>query len=119
MARLGGDEFAILQTALAESGQAAILAEHGRLLAAHGLCKRSTGTKSNLGRLVAGLRAYVTTGAFPDLTDVRIAGRVRGAAARSSRTHSGQCTPTAAWVWHCGQIVRPHRWHSTKLGRSG
>ncbi len=39
--------------------------------------------------------------------------------ARCSRTHSGQCTPTAAGVWHSGQIVRPHRWQSTKLCRSG
>jgi hypothetical protein len=44
---------------------------------------------------------------------VTIAGWVRGADARASRTHSGQCTPTAACVWHCGQIVRPQRWQST------
>ena len=39
--------------------------------------------------------------------------------ARCSRTHSGQCTPTAAGVWHSGQIVRPQRWQRTKLCRSG
>lgn len=41
---------------------------------------------------------------------VSTAGLVRGALARCSRMHSGQMTPTGAWVWHSGQIVRPHRW---------
>jgi hypothetical protein len=45
---------------------AELLAEHGRLVTVHGLCKRSSGTKSNLGRLVAGLRSYVTTGSVTE-----------------------------------------------------
>ena len=36
-----------------------------------------------------------------------------------SRRHSGHITPTAAGVWHSGQMVRRHRWQSTKLCRSG
>ena len=28
---------------------------------------------------------------------------------RCSCMHSGQITPTGAWVWHSGQIVRMHR----------
>ncbi|BDZ54751.1 hypothetical protein GCM10025870_18240 [Agromyces marinus] len=65
---------------------------------------------------------YVTTGApreAADLTRVSTAGRVRGAVARCSRMHSGQITPTGAGVWHSPQMVRPQRWHSTKLCRSG
>ena len=38
---------------------------------------------------------------------------------RSAFMHSGQMTPTAACVWHSGQMVRMHRWQSTKLCRSG
>jgi hypothetical protein len=62
---------------------------------------------------------HVTTGVLVERTAVSTAGRVRGALARASLTHSGQCTPTAAWVWHCGQMVRPQRWHRMKLWRSG
>ena len=61
------------------------------------------------------MREYVTTGAprsAADRTRVSAAGFVRGADARCSRMHSGQITPTGAWVWHSGQIVRPHRWQS-------
>ncbi|GAA2176469.1 hypothetical protein GCM10009846_30420 [Agrococcus versicolor] len=36
-----------------------------------------------------------------------------------SRTHSGHCTPTGAWIWHWPQMVRPHRWHSVQLARPG
>jgi hypothetical protein len=66
-------------------------------------------TKTNA---VMPMMEYVTTGA-PRLAAERIlvttAGFVRGADARCSRMHSGQITPTGAWVWHSGQIVRPHR----------
>jgi hypothetical protein len=65
---------------------------------------------------------YVTTGAprpAAERARVNAAGFVRGADARCSRMHSGQITPTGAGVWHSPQIVRPHRWQSTKLWRSG
>ncbi|THE08526.1 hypothetical protein E1I21_02450 [Microbacterium oleivorans] len=32
-----------------------------------------------------------------------------------SARHSGQMTPTGSGVWQAGQIVRRHRWQSTKL----
>ncbi|TPX02408.1 hypothetical protein FJ656_22560 [Schumannella luteola] len=37
----------------------------------------------------------------------------------ASRTQSGHCTPTGARIWHSGQMVRPQRWQSTQLCRSG
>ncbi|KQO81504.1 hypothetical protein ASF17_09990 [Frigoribacterium sp. Leaf263] len=68
------------------------------------------------------INEYVTTGApLAEALRMRVttAGCTLGAFARASRTHSGQCTPTAAGVWHCPQMVRPQRWQSTKLCRSG
>ena len=37
----------------------------------------------------------------------------------ASRTQSGHRTPPGVRIWHSGQIVRPHRWHSVQLVRSG
>jgi hypothetical protein len=37
----------------------------------------------------------------------------------ASRTQSGQRTPPGVRIWHSGQIVRPQRWHSVQLVRSG
>ncbi len=62
---------------------------------------------------------YVTTGAELRVIRVTKDARERGAVRRCSFMSSGQITPTAAGVWHSGQMVRPHRWHSTKLCRSG
>jgi hypothetical protein len=63
---------------------------------------------------------YVTTGApLPGRNAEMTAGRGRRTDAPPSRTHSGHCTPTAAGVWHCGQIVRPQRWQRTYDSRSG
>ena len=63
---------------------------------------------------------YVTTGrVLWGLNATLIRDLVFGADPRASATHSGQCTPTAAWVWQAGQMVRPQRWQSTKLCRSG
>jgi hypothetical protein len=62
--------------------------------------------------------AYVT--GVPDpLSRVSTCGFTFGIVARCSLMHSGQKTPTAPGVWHSGQMVRPHRWQSTKLWRSG
>ena len=66
---------------------------------------------------------YVTIGrplAVPSARVARVVIRADwGCAARACFTHSGQCTPTAACVWHSGQMVRPHRWQRMKLSRSG
>jgi hypothetical protein len=72
-------------------------------------CSRKTTT-------VTAMIDHVTTGrppAVPSSVDARRPSERRGTLARPSRTHSGHCTPTAACVWHSGQIVRPQRWHST------
>ncbi|RWR19391.1 hypothetical protein D8Y24_10920 [Agrococcus lahaulensis] len=49
----------------------------------------------------------------------RVSRRRARCSSRSSRTHSGQCTPTGACCWHSPQMVRPQRWQSTQLCRSG
>ena len=57
-------------------------------------CSRNTSAHS-------AMIPYVTTGEsvrVPRRTAVRMVGWLLGALCRASFTHSGQCTPTAAWV---------------------
>jgi len=53
---------------------------------------------------------YVTSGR-PVIarTDARARRTGFGVSARCAFMHSGQMTPTAAWVWHSGQMVRMQR----------
>ena len=65
------------------------------------------------------MSTYVTTVARPGAKARTSAGARRGIPACPSCTHSGHCTPTAAGVWHSGQIGLPQRWQLTQVSRFG